>query len=77
MVHMGIVFMFIGYTGAAFNQDITKEAAPGSSFELGAYKLHRQHAGWRQQQLRLAEAAYRRLTRLAVSGHARTRAPIL
>src|SRR6202162_5997779 len=40
LVHMGIVFMFIGYTGAAFNKDITKEAAPGSSFELGSYKLH-------------------------------------
>ena len=40
MVHMGIVFMFIGYTGSAFNKDITKEAAPGSSFDLGAYRLH-------------------------------------
>jgi len=70
--------MFIGYTGAAFNQDITKEAAPGSSFELGAYKLHiasmqdgdNNNYAWQK-------AAYRRLTRLAVSGHARTRAPIL
>jgi cytochrome c-type biogenesis protein CcmF len=40
MVHMGIVFMFIGYTGSAFNKDITKEAAPGSSFDLGGYKLN-------------------------------------
>src|ERR1700730_8445378 len=40
MVHMGIVFMFIGYTGSAFNKDITKEAAPGSSFELGGYRLN-------------------------------------
>ena len=40
MVHMGIVFMFIGYTGSAFNKDITKEAAPGSSFELGSYRLN-------------------------------------
>ena len=39
LVHMGIVFMFIGYTGAAFNQDVTKEAAPGASFELGHYTL--------------------------------------
>ncbi|HYL38955.1 MAG TPA: heme lyase CcmF/NrfE family subunit [Bryobacteraceae bacterium] len=39
LVHMGIVFMFIGYTGAAFNQDATKEVAPGGSFQLGHYTL--------------------------------------
>jgi len=39
LVHMGIVFMFIGYTGAAFNQDTTKEVAPGGSFQLGHYNL--------------------------------------
>jgi len=39
MVHMGIVFMFIGYTGAAFNKDVTKEVAPGGSFQLGRYTL--------------------------------------
>jgi cytochrome c-type biogenesis protein CcmF len=39
MVHMGIVFMFIGYTGAAFNKDVTKEVVPGSSFQLGHYTL--------------------------------------
>ena len=37
LVHMGIVFMFIGYTGTAFNQDTTKEVAPGGSFQLGHY----------------------------------------
>jgi cytochrome c-type biogenesis protein CcmF len=39
VVHMGIVFMFIGYTGAAFNQNVTKEVAPGGSFRLGHYTL--------------------------------------
>ncbi|HTB16735.1 MAG TPA: heme lyase CcmF/NrfE family subunit [Bryobacteraceae bacterium] len=39
LVHMGIVFMFIGYTGAAFNQDITKEVAPGASTDVGHYHL--------------------------------------
>jgi len=39
MVHMGIVFMFIGYTGAAFNKDVTKEVVPGTTFELGHYTL--------------------------------------
>ena len=40
LVHMGIVFMFIGYTGAAFNVDVTKEVAPGGNFDLGHYNLH-------------------------------------
>ena len=39
LVHMGIVFMFIGYTGAAFNKDVTKEVAPGQSFEVGRYTI--------------------------------------
>jgi cytochrome c-type biogenesis protein CcmF len=39
LVHMGIVFMFIGYTGTAFNKDITKEVAPGGNFQLGNYTL--------------------------------------
>jgi cytochrome c-type biogenesis protein CcmF len=40
LVHMGIVFMFIGYTGAAFNQDVTKEVAPGGDTNVGHYNLH-------------------------------------
>jgi cytochrome c-type biogenesis protein CcmF len=40
LVHMGIVFMFIGYTGAAFNVDVTKEVPPGGNFALGHYDLH-------------------------------------
>jgi cytochrome c-type biogenesis protein CcmF len=39
LVHMGIVFMFIGYTGAAFNLDVTKEVAPNGTFQLGHYNL--------------------------------------
>jgi cytochrome c-type biogenesis protein CcmF len=39
LVHMGIVFMFIGYTGAAFNQDVTKEVAPNGSTDVGQYHL--------------------------------------
>jgi cytochrome c-type biogenesis protein CcmF len=39
LVHMGIVAMFIGFTGAAFNVDTTVEAAKGDSFKLGAYQL--------------------------------------
>jgi cytochrome c-type biogenesis protein CcmF len=39
LVHMGIVAMFVGFTGAAFNMDTTVEAAKGDSFKLGRYEL--------------------------------------
>ncbi len=40
LVHMGIVIMFIGYTGAAFNKDTTKEVRIGDRFQIGRYDLH-------------------------------------
>src|SRR5207244_4192898 len=39
LVHMGIVLLFIGFTGAAFNVDSTVEVAKGDSFKLGGYQL--------------------------------------
>ena len=39
MVHMGIVLMFIGFTGSAFNQDVAGEVAQGESMRLGSYSL--------------------------------------
>jgi cytochrome c-type biogenesis protein CcmF len=39
LVHVGIVIMFIGYTGAAFNQDKTVELAQGESTQLGPYTI--------------------------------------
>jgi cytochrome c-type biogenesis protein CcmF len=39
LVHMGIVLMFIGYTGSAFNKDTTEEVKIGSRFRIGAYEL--------------------------------------
>jgi cytochrome c-type biogenesis protein CcmF len=39
IVHMGIVFMFIGFTGAAFNQDATVEVKIGDTMEIGRYTL--------------------------------------
>jgi cytochrome c-type biogenesis protein CcmF len=39
LVHMGIVVMFVGFTGAAFNKSKTVEVAPGSSFDIGRYQL--------------------------------------
>jgi cytochrome c-type biogenesis protein CcmF len=39
IVHMGIVLMFIGFTGAAFNKERTVEVAQGSSFDIGGYSM--------------------------------------
>ncbi|MBI2687400.1 MAG: heme lyase CcmF/NrfE family subunit [Acidobacteria bacterium] len=39
LVHMGIVIMFIGFAGAAFNRDTTVEVEQGRSFQLGRYDL--------------------------------------
>lgn len=39
LVHMGVVVMFIGFTGAAFNQDAVIEAALGKTFQIGRYDL--------------------------------------
>ena len=40
LVHMGIVLIFIGITGKAFNKDKTVEVAPGETIQLGHYQLH-------------------------------------
>ena len=39
LVHMGIVLMFIGFTGHAFNKNETKELSKGDSMQVGAYTL--------------------------------------
>jgi cytochrome c-type biogenesis protein CcmF len=39
VVHMGIVLMFVGFTGAAFNQSRVDEMKAGDSVRLGAYQL--------------------------------------
>jgi cytochrome c-type biogenesis protein CcmF len=39
MVHMGIVLMFIGFTGHAFNQAEVKELNVGDHMRIGAYDL--------------------------------------
>ncbi len=39
VVHMGIVLMFIGFAGAAFNRDVTEEVKIGDSIRLGGYEL--------------------------------------
>jgi cytochrome c-type biogenesis protein CcmF len=39
LVHMGIVLMFIGFTGHAFNKSDVKEMAPGDTLQIGHYNL--------------------------------------
>ena len=39
LVHMGIVLMFIGFTGHAFNQSEVKELNKGDTMRVGAYDL--------------------------------------
>ncbi len=39
LVHMGIVFMFIGFTGSAFNQHVTRNLGLGESVRFGSYDL--------------------------------------
>jgi cytochrome c-type biogenesis protein CcmF len=39
IVHMGIVIMFVGFAGSAFNQDSTVEVNRGDSFRIGRYQL--------------------------------------
>jgi cytochrome c-type biogenesis protein CcmF len=40
LVHVGIVLIFIGFTGKAFDKDTTQEVTPGGSIQLGRYSLH-------------------------------------
>jgi cytochrome c-type biogenesis protein CcmF len=39
IVHFGIVLIFIGISGQAFNKDVQKEMHPGSQMTLGPYTL--------------------------------------
>lgn len=39
VVHLGIVLMFVGFCGAAFNQDRRAEFLLGSGMEIGPYRL--------------------------------------
>jgi cytochrome c-type biogenesis protein CcmF len=39
VVHFGMVVIFIGIAGAAFNKDVQKEMAPGESLTIGSYRI--------------------------------------
>jgi len=40
LVHVGIVLIFIGFTGKAFDKDTTQEVTPGGTIQLARYSLH-------------------------------------
>ncbi len=40
LVHMGVVIMFIGFSGSAFNKDTTREVVVGDRFTMGVYEFH-------------------------------------
>ena len=39
IVHMGMVLIFVGLAGAAFNKDVQKEMQVGSTMQIGPYSL--------------------------------------
>ena len=39
IVHMGMVLIFVGLAGAAFNKDVQKEMKLGSTLQIGRYNL--------------------------------------
>jgi cytochrome c-type biogenesis protein CcmF len=39
IVHLGMVLIFIGIAGQAFNKDIQKEMAPGETVKIGSYTI--------------------------------------
>jgi cytochrome c-type biogenesis protein CcmF len=39
IVHMGMVLIFIGLAGVAFNKDVQKDMQPGQSMQIGPYTL--------------------------------------
>jgi len=57
VVHFGMVLIFVGLSGAAFNQDKQMEMAPGSRMELGPYSLVCQTFTSRPEQNYTAERA--------------------
>lgn len=40
MVHLGIVLIFVGITGSAFNQEVESTLNVGESMGIGGYRIH-------------------------------------
>jgi cytochrome c-type biogenesis protein CcmF len=39
IVHVGMVLIFVGFAGVAFNRDVQKDMQPGSTLDIGRYTL--------------------------------------
>jgi cytochrome c-type biogenesis protein CcmF len=39
IVHMGMVLIFVGFAGVAFNKDVQKDMQPGQTLQIGQYTL--------------------------------------
>ena len=71
LVHMGIVLMFIGFTGHAFNQNEVKELNNGDTMQVGHYKLRMVNlAAGRKRQLPVAPRHHAGFQERRGSGHA-------
>jgi cytochrome c-type biogenesis protein CcmF len=57
IVHMGMVLVFIGLSGAAFNRDVQKEMPLGATTGIGPYKLVMQGMDARPEKNYTAERA--------------------
>jgi cytochrome c-type biogenesis protein CcmF len=44
VVHLAVVFLFVGFTGSAFNQKVEGAILPGDSLQLGKYNLEYEKA---------------------------------
>jgi cytochrome c-type biogenesis protein CcmF len=40
LVHVGIVLIFVAFTGKAFDKDAVQEVTPGGTMQIGRYSLH-------------------------------------
>ena len=78
LVHMGIVLMFIGFTGHAFNQNEVKELNDGDTMQVGTYELQMVdlQAG-RKRELPVASRHHAGLQERRGSGHAGAREALL
>jgi cytochrome c-type biogenesis protein CcmF len=55
IVHMGMVLIFVGLAGVAFNRDTQKEMRPGSTLQIGKYVLLLQNIDSKQEKNYTAE----------------------
>ena len=71
LVHMGIVFMFIGFTGSAFNQHETHSLALNQSYPFRRLRLNAQkRQRWRDGQLPVQSRRSRCVARWSSHRHA-------